>query len=234
LEYSRRQLIGAAATAALFATTAKATTLAEVVAGLEDPPAPLPDHLGPGRLPYVMPAPTPVAAEPVIDPRLLARARAAYDRFRPMVSRPGTVVIADFAKASRDPRFYLLDTASGRTTQHLVAHGRGSDPAHSGYVEHFSNRIGSEATSAGAYLTGDYYQGKYGRSMRVNGLEDRNSNANTRAIVIHSAWYAEPHVAAESGKLGRSEGCFAVSHASLQEVLARLGPGHFLYADKVA
>jgi hypothetical protein len=36
------------------------------------------------------------------------------------------------------------------------------------------------------------------------------------------------------GKLGRSEGCFALSYDSLQEVLARLGPGRFLYADKIA
>lgn len=228
MNYSRRQLIAAAASATLLATTAKASTLAEVVAGLQDPPQP-----GPKPLPYALPPQAVSSGPPVIDPRLLGRARAAFDRFRPMIQRPGTVVIADFAKASRDPRFYLLDTASGRVTQHLVAHGRGSDPDHSGYVEHFSNMFGSNASSAGAYLTGDLYDGKYGRSMRVQGLESRNSNAKARAIVIHSAWYAEPHVAADLGKLGRSEGCFAVSHESLREVLARLGPGNFLYADKV-
>jgi hypothetical protein len=36
------------------------------------------------------------------------------------------------------------------------------------------------------------------------------------------------------GRLGRSEGCFALPHQSLQEVLARLGPGRFLYADRLA
>jgi hypothetical protein len=34
------------------------------------------------------------------------------------------------------------------------------------------------------------------------------------------------------GMLGRSEGCFAVSHASLDEVLTRLGPGRLIYAGK--
>jgi hypothetical protein len=34
------------------------------------------------------------------------------------------------------------------------------------------------------------------------------------------------------GRLGRSEGCFAFSYQSLQEVLGRLGPGRFLYADR--
>ena len=39
---------------------------------------------------------------------------------------------------------------------------------------------------------------------------------------------------ASTGRLGRSEGCFALPHRSLQEALARLGPGRFLYADKLA
>jgi hypothetical protein len=233
LSYSRRQLIGAAASAALFAGTAKASSLAEIVAGLQDPPLP-------GANPA---APLPVAAapivsvprgEPVIDPRLLARARAAFDRNRPLLQRTDVVAITDFSKPSREPRFFLLNTVSGRVTEHLVAHGRGSDPDHSGFVEYFSNAMGSYASSAGAYLSGDYYEGKYGRSLRLNGLEARNSNAGPRAIVVHSAWYSEPHVAAEYGKLGRSEGCFALSSNGLHEVLGRMGPGCFLYADKIA
>ena len=83
-------------------------------------------------------------------------------------------------------------------------------------------------------MTGDFYPGHYGRAMRVRGLDYSNSNAEARAIVVHSAWYAEPDVLASTGRLGRSEGCFALSYASLQEVLARLGPGRFLYADRLA
>lgn len=227
--YSRRQLIGAAASAAFLAGTAKSQSLADVVAGLKDPI--------PGRAPmptapaYSAPA---ISAPPVIEPRLLARARAAFDRNRSMLRYTDVVAITDFSKASRDPRFYLLDTASGRVTHHLVAHGRGSDPDHSGFVERFSNDPGSYASSAGAYLTGDFYNGKYAHSLRLIGLEARNSNAESRAIVVHSAWYSEPHVAAEYGKLGRSEGCFALSSNGLHEVAARLGPGRFLYADKLA
>jgi hypothetical protein len=36
------------------------------------------------------------------------------------------------------------------------------------------------------------------------------------------------------GMLGRSEGCFAVATSSLADVMAKLGPGHLLYADNVA
>ena len=227
--YSRRQLIGAAASAALFAGTAKGQSLAEIVAGLQDP---LPGQTPlPARPVYAAPA---ISAPPVIDPRLLARARAAFDRNRHMLRHTDVVAITDFSKASRDPRFYLLDTASGRVTHHLVSHGRGSDPDHSGFVERFSNAPGSYASSAGAYLTGDFYNGKYAHSLRLIGLEERNNNALARAIVVHGAWYAEPHVAAQYGKLGRSEGCFALSANGLREVSNRLGPGRFLYADKLA
>ena len=90
------------------------------------------------------------------------------------------------------------------------------------------------ATSSGGYVTTLYYPGRYGQSMRVRGLDHTNSNAEARAIVIHPAWYAEPQVAQVQGRLGRSEGCFAFSYQSHQEVLARLGPGRFIYADRLA
>jgi hypothetical protein len=179
------------------------------------------------------PSPARVLVDPAIDPGLLARARASFARHRSRLRNVDVVGIADFSKPSALPRFYLLDTNSGRVTSHLVSHGRGSDPEHSGMLQRFSNAMGSNASSNGAYVTGDFYYGRYGRSMRVSGLDHSNSNAHARAIVVHSAWYAEPHQVAQHGRLGRSEGCFAMSYSSLQETLARLGPGRFLYADKV-
>ncbi|HEX2763056.1 MAG TPA: murein L,D-transpeptidase catalytic domain family protein [Allosphingosinicella sp.] len=228
--YSRRQLLGAGAAAGLLATAAQGQSLAEIVAGLKDPE---PKPAIPPMRSAVVPA-RQIVASGAIDPRLLARARAAFDRHRHQLAHTDVVGITDFSRPSREPRFYLLDTGSGRITSHLVAHGRGSDPDHSGYLERFSNAIGSEASSHGGYVTGDFYQGKYGRSLRLAGLDRSNSNAETRAIVVHHAWYAEPEQLAEHGKLGRSEGCFALPYNSLQQVLARLGPGRFLYADKLA
>jgi hypothetical protein len=171
--------------------------------------------------------------QPQIDPRLKARALLALEARRHMVRKTDVIGITDFSRPSREARFYIVDVASGRVSSHLVAHGRGSDPLHVGYLQMFSNESGSEATSRGGYITGDYYQGKYGYSMRLKGLDRSNSNAEPRAIVIHQAWYAEPQVVADHGKLGRSEGCFAFGASSHSEVLSRLGPGRFLYADKV-
>jgi hypothetical protein len=103
------------------------------------------------------------------------------------------------------PRFYLHDVASGRSLALLVAHGRGSDPDHSGWVERFSNIPGSAASSAGAYVTGDAYYGKHGASRPLIGLDPENSNAEARAIVVHAAPYVNPGIIRERGKLGRSK-----------------------------
>ena len=217
---TRRQIVEAgAATAALGAMSSP--LLAQVT-----------QPLLPAR-PAMVPAQPRVGPDPLLDPRMVARARAAFDRHRASIQNIEVVGIADFTKPSSDPRFYLLDTNSGRVSRHLVAHGRGSDPEHTGFLQRFSNQPGSEASSNGAYVTTEFYPGHYGRAMRVRGLDYSNSNAESRAIVVHSAWYAEPGVLASMGRLGRSEGCFALPFAGLQEVLERLGPGHFLYADRL-
>lgn len=223
MSLTRRQIIEAGAATGALALISSSPLLAQAIRPGARPAAPLP-----------VPARPRVIVDPVVDARIVARARAAFDRHRARIVHGDIVGIADYTRASAEPRFFLLDTFTGRVSRHLVAHGRGSDPAHTGFLQHFSNRFGSEASSSGAYLTSEYYQGRYGRSMRVRGLDPTNSNAEARAIVVHTAWYAEPGVVAETGRLGRSEGCFALPHTSLNEALARLGPGHFLYADRVA
>jgi hypothetical protein len=167
-----------------------------------------------------------------IDPQLFAKAKAALDGHK--VWPRDTIAIADFSKPSNEERFFVVDLASGSVEAHRVCHGRGSDPDHSGFVERFSNDFGSYATSNGAYVTSDYYDGKYGLSMKVRGLDWSNYNAEPRAIVIHNAWYAEPDMIPLHGKLGRSEGCFAMSRKSQYDVMRRLAGGRMIYADKLA
>jgi len=177
-------------------------------------------------------AATPLLSPRVIRPTLLNAALAALDRHGDRIAYHDRIAIADFAAPSAMPRFHLVDLASGETTTMRVAHGRGSDPAHTGWLQHFSNDPGSYASSDGAFLASDYYLGKHGRSQRLIGLDPTNDNALDRAIVIHSAWYAEPEVAATHGQLGRSEGCFAVGQADLERVFGLLGPGRMLFATK--
>lgn len=143
------------------------------------------------------------------------------------------VAIADYTLPSRDPRFFFVDLHRGTVDRHLVTHGRGSDPEHVGYLKYFSNVNGSLASSRGAYVTGDQYIGSNGLSLRLQGLDADNNNAEPRAIVVHGAWYANPKMIAEQGKLGRSEGCFAFPEAELGLVLERLGNGRLIFADRL-
>jgi L,D-transpeptidase catalytic domain len=156
-------------------------------------------------------------------------------RTSPTANTPGSEVangVADFSLPSRAPRFHLVNLADGSVRSHLVAHGKGSDPSHTGWLERFSNEPRSNATSAGTYRTGSLYMGAHGRSMRLEGLDPTNSNALSRAIVVHGAWYVNEQVIGHSGMLGRSQGCFAVADSSLPEIMGRLGSGRLIYAGK--
>lgn len=158
---------------------------------------------------------------------------ASFRKHRSAIRRADIIAIADYSQPSRAKRFHLVDMVGGGTTSMLVAHGRGSDPSHSGWLKQFSNADGSFASCSGAFVTGAEYVGKHGRSMRLDGLDASNSNALERAIVIHTAPYVTAVMAHDLGKIGRSQGCFTVTEPDLAQVLARLGDGRFLYSDKV-
>ncbi len=143
------------------------------------------------------------------------------------------VGIADFSRPSSEPRFFVVDLISGKIWPYLVAHGIGSDPEHDGFLKSFSNEPNSRATSRGAFITQTWYEGVHGTSMRLNGIDPDNNNAEDRAIVVHGAWYANPEMITQWGKLGRSEGCFVFSEDKLVEILARLGPGRLIFSDKI-
>ena len=229
MSLNRREMLrlGAYAGAgAILSTAASSSVLPSLVMpGTPDPLAPLP----------AKPAPAQVLAPSApagIDAQLFARAKAALDQHQ--IYARDTIGIADFSRPSSEARFHLVNLATGEVESHRVCHGRGSDPSHSGYLERFSNDFGSYATSNGTYTTADYYDGKYGLSMKVRGLDWTNNNAEARAIVIHNAWYAEDDMIPLHGQLGRSEGCFAMSRESQYAVMRKLAGGRMIYAHKLA
>ena len=121
--------------------------------------------------------------------------------------------MADFGQRhSSKPRFHVIDLRTGTTQSFLVAHGRGSDPTHSGWLTAFSNAPNSDATSQ--ERLSDRVRpisAKHGPSRRLVGLDADNSNALSRGIVIHSAWYGQlPSNWPPAAGIGRSEGCFAL------------------------
>jgi hypothetical protein len=167
------------------------------------------------------------------QPILLPRAMAALNDHGSKIANRDVIGIVDFSSPSHIARLHLVDICNGRViAEHLVAHGHGSDPDNSGWVERFSNRPGSNASSNGSFLTSDTYAGKHGRSRRLIGLDPENSLAFDRGIVVHAASYVDNAMALTQGRIGRSQGCFAVSKDEIGEVLSRLGPGCLLFAGK--
>ena len=110
-------------------------------------------------------------------PKIPELARRLLGENAGRVDNNDSVGIIDFTQPSRVPRFHVVDMIDGSVASCLTAHGRGSDPRHTGFLERFSNDKGSNATSSGAYRTGSLYDGKYGRAMRLVGLDAENNNA---------------------------------------------------------
>ena len=167
------------------------------------------------------------------DARLMELARSELDRVVGMgqtIWRRDIVGVADFGLHSAQRRFHFVDLDNGRVESFHVSHGDGSDPEHDGWLNRYSNEEGSHCTSSGAYLTRSWYTGRYGTSIRLDGLDPTNSNALPRAIVMHQASYATPEHVERFGRLGRSNGCFAMGPVQFDRALIDLSGGRLLVA----
>ncbi len=190
----------------------------------------------PAAAPVEAPAPLAEAA-PLREglPPLIAEALAALDAHAWQVPNRDKIGVVDFSLPSREPRFFLVDVATGQIEKSwLVSHGKGSDPSGTGMVQQFSNQPGSNASSRGAFVTAGMYVGQHGDSRRLIGLDMDNYMAESRAIVIHGAAYVSQAMARQQGRIGRSQGCFAFEPDQVAEVMAALGEGRMIYAGKPA
>lgn len=170
--------------------------------------------------------------EGLIRPALRERAVAALDAHADALAQRDRIYVVDFARHSSEPRLFELDMVSGRATAFRTAHGMGSDRAHTGYPQEFSNIPDSHASSVGAYRTGGAGWGqRHGPNVLLDGLDPTNDAARARAIIVHAADYCEPEFLAREGKLGRSFGCFATSFGDLPYLRDRMGEGRLLYVS---
>ncbi|MDY7096676.1 MAG: murein L,D-transpeptidase catalytic domain family protein [Pseudomonadota bacterium] len=143
------------------------------------------------------------------------------------------VGIADYGVHSANRRFHFVNLNRQEVESFHVSHGSGSDRDHDGWLDSYSNVEGSNATSRGAYVTWEWYQGRYGTSVRLGGLDETNNNALRRYIVMHRAKYAEPEHLARWGRMGRSNGCFALGEQDFRKALLTLSGGRLLFADSL-
>ena len=94
----------------------------------------------------------------------------------------------------------------------------------------FSNQPESNKSSLGLYLTGGTYIGKHGFSLRLLGEEKGiNDNANSRAIVMHSAAYVSESAIKMQGFIGRSLGCPALPDHMNKPIIEKIKNGSCLF-----
>jgi hypothetical protein len=125
------------------------------------------------------------------------------------IPKTGIVTIIDLRKSCNQSRFYVIDLFRHKVLyQTLVAHGRNSGDI---YARSFSNKPGSLKSSLGFFVTGDTYEGEYGYSLYLYGMDGSfNDKAKARGIVVHGAPYVTWPFIKEYGKIGRSQGCPAL------------------------
>ncbi len=136
------------------------------------------------------------------------------------------LMIADFSKPSSEKRFYMIDLKDTALVLHeYVAHGKNSGVL---YAKEFSNVPQSCQSSLGFYKVSEPYYGQHGLSIRLDGLDkDYNHLARNRAIVMHTASYAQPEFIKQNGRMGRSFGCPVLPEESFKKISGII-PGNSL------
>ncbi len=119
------------------------------------------------------------------------------------------LTLIDFSLSANTKRLWVIDLDTDTILLHsLVAHGRNTGEE---YANSFSNTPESYKSSLGFYVTGEVYNGKHGKSLKLDGLEHGiNDNARERAVVVHGANYVSDSFIRNNKRLGRSLGCPAV------------------------
>lgn len=228
MQLSRRGLILGGVIAASGLASARAAVKTPRLVNVPQPIR-LPDNLPEPQLVDV--STTTIDPGGLIRPEALKKALAAFDRHKGDIDKRDRIYVVDFQAHSSRQRMFEVDMQTGSVRAFRTAHGKGSDPAHTGFASWFSNIPDSNASSVGAFLTAGQAMGaKHGPNVLLEGLEPTNNEARDREIIVHSADYCEIDYLVQWGKLGRSYGCFSVSRADLAQLRPAMDGGRLLYA----
>ncbi len=164
---------------------------------------------------------------------VFSRAMTGYLNLRQagrLADQPRLAVV-DFDLPSTDKRLWVLDLAEDKILFHtLVAHGHNSGE---NTATQFSNTNESNMSSLGFYVTGQPYEGKHGRSLRLLGQDEGfNTNAEARAVVMHGADYVSEKFIRQNGRLGRSLGCPALPLDQYAPIIEAVRGGSCLFIYK--
>ncbi len=171
-----------------------------------------------------------------VSPKAYKAAYAALERYRTAhpEERYRYLAVVDYSKPSYLKRMVVINLVSGENSFYRVAHGKNSGEL---FATRFSNTPESNMSSPGLYRVLDAYMGDHGLAVRLEGMEPaKNGNAFSRDIVLHSADYVSVGyillnlVTFNGPRIGRSNGCFVVSPADIDEVVQQLSRKGMLYA----
>jgi hypothetical protein len=124
--------------------------------------------------------------------------------------------LIDMSIPSGRNRFFVYDLQNQSIYMSaLVAHGCCNETFIS--RPKFSNSSNSGCSSLGKYKVGELYNGKYGKSFRLYGLDNSNSNAFKRGVVIH-AYDCVPDKEIYPQVLCNSLGCPMVSFSFFKKL----------------
>lgn len=113
--------------------------------------------------------------------------------------------LVDMKIKSGKNRFFVYDLENNKILdQGLVAHGSGSETGIRGDLK-FSNVPNSNCTSLGRYSIEKAYRGIFGKAYKLVGLDETNSNAFKRAIVLHH--YSAVPYEEQDYYISNSHGC---------------------------
>ena len=124
--------------------------------------------------------------------------------------------LIDMSLPSGRNRFFIYDLKKNTIINSgLVAHGSCNET----FLAHpkFSNDSKSGCSSLGKFKVGEFYTGKYGKSFRLYGLDNCNSNAYKRAVVIHG-YDCVPDEEIYPRVLCNSLGCVMVSYKFFDKI----------------
>lgn len=133
--------------------------------------------------------------------------------------------LIDYTAPSDERRMFLVDRQTGEISMMAVAHGRYNasmfnvklSPKKNSvkHARYFSNELNSNAPSSGFFVAGNEYEGKFGRSLTLHGLETGiNDNACERAVVIHKHL-----LMTKSSAYAMSAGCPMISKSYIDHVI---------------
>ena len=131
------------------------------------------------------------------------------------------ITLIDFSLSANTKRLWVIDLDTDTILLHsLVAHGRNTGDE---YANSFSNAPESYKSSLGFYVTGEVYNGKHGKSLKLDGLEKGiNDNARVRGVVMHAADYVSNAFIKFHKRLGRSQGCPAIPGEVLKDIVSTI------------